>query len=82
MSKRIMIALVGDEILEDAWDTARRLAEDEPDRISRVYEAQMETGLAHLAQHMLVDDVDTSSLRRRVPFKSLENLVRLHRKES
>ena len=65
--------LVGDEILEDAWDTARRLAEDEPGRISRVYEAQMETGLAHLAQHMLVDDVDTSSLRRRVPFGSPEN---------
>jgi len=33
----------------------------------------METSLAHLAQHMLVDDVDTSSLRRRVPFGSLEN---------
>ena len=61
-----------EEILEDAWDTTRRLAEDGPNLTPSVYEAQMETGLARLAQQMLVDDVNASSLSRRVPFGRIE----------
>lgn len=69
---------IDDKTLEDAWNKVRLLVEGGCDRDSRVREAQMEAGLEHLAQQVLVDDVNVSSLRRRVLFGQIEVAGRRH----